>query len=140
MNKFSIDFMAKTENVILARSLAQAFLLELDPPVSLINEVKIIVSEAVTNAIIHGYLLNAEKLVTLKMECQDEMLRIEVIDKGVGIDDIEEAKEPLYSKSSSLERAGLGLTIIELLSDDVEIISQKDVGTAVIMYKKLAFN
>ena len=140
MNKFNINFIAKTENVVLARSIAQAFLLEIDPPLSLINEVKILVSEAVTNAIIHGYLKDESKYVTMNMEYDDEYLLIEVIDNGQGIEDVLEAMEPLYTNSFEEERAGLGLTIIEVLCDDLEIISAKNKGTKVIMKKKLYKN
>lgn len=137
MNKVSIKFNSDTKNVALARNIASAFLLEVDPTVSLINEVKTIVSEAVTNAIVHGYNSDASKEVTLNLELTNEELIMEVIDYGLGISDIEQAKTPLFSTKEDVERSGLGFTIIEVFSDSLEITSLEGLGTTIHATKKL---
>ena len=96
-NELDIKFIARADNVTLARTITAAFLVELNLKLSEVNEIKTIVSEAVTNAIVHGYLNDSSKLVNLKLKYDLNNIYIEVIDKGVGIEDIEKAKEPLYS-------------------------------------------
>lgn len=135
-NEMHVRFISKIENVTLARSLAVGFLVDLNLNLNTMNEIKTIVSEAVTNAIVHGYLCDAEKWVELRMAYDDEVVEIEIIDEGVGIEDIEKAKEPLYSSKVDEERAGLGFTIMEVFTDNLEIKSSVNVGTSVIMTKR----
>lgn len=135
-NELDIKFIARAENVTLARTITAAFLVELNLKLSEVNEIKTIVSEAVTNAIVHGYLNDSSKLVNLKLKYDLNNIYIEVIDKGVGIEDIEKAKEPLYSTKLEEERAGLGFTIMEVFTDILEVTSTPGDGTKVLMVKK----
>lgn len=135
-NEMHVRFLSKLENVQLARTLAVGFLVDLDLNLNTVNEIKTIISEAVTNSIVHGYLNDSDKMVELKMAYTDEIIEIEIIDEGVGIEDIEKAKEPLYSSKESTERAGLGFTIMEVFTDTLEVKSAVNVGTSVYMLKK----
>ena len=96
---------------------------------------KTVVSEAVTNAIIHGYNEDSEKLVYLEISYDDEAVYFIVKDEGVGISDIEKAKEPLYSTKLEEERAGLGFTIMEVFTDSMIIESELNKGTT-LKFKK----
>lgn len=135
-NEMQVKFLSKLENVTLARTLAVGFLVELDLNLNTMNEIKTIVSEAVTNAIVHGYLGKQDEWVELRMFYDEESIGIEIVDEGIGIADIEKAKEPLFSTKADEERAGLGFTIMEVFTDKLEIKSAVDVGTSVMMMKK----
>lgn len=137
MNKLSVKFNSNVKNVSLARSVASAFLIEIDPTLSFLNEIKTIVSEAVTNAIVHGYDSDESKEVTMNLELNDEEVVIEVIDLGKGINNIDEARTPLFSTKKDLERSGLGFTIIEVFSDTLEVSSLDNLGTTIHATKKL---
>jgi stage II sporulation protein AB (anti-sigma F factor) len=132
-----MEFSAKLANVTFARGAISSFLLDIDLTLNTINEVKTIVSEAVTNAIVHGYNQDASKMVYLEFELDNTTLMITIRDEGVGIPDVEKAKEPLFTTKLTEERAGLGFTIMEIFSDELEVISQVDVGTTVICTKAL---
>lgn len=135
-NEMEVKFLSKLENVSLARTLAVGFLVDLNLNLNTMNEIKTIISEAVTNAIVHGYLNNYDKWVKMRMAYDDEVVEIEIIDEGVGIEDIEKAKEPLFTTQAEDERAGLGFTIMEVFTDNLEIKSAVDVGTRILMTKK----
>lgn len=138
MEKFiKMQFNADLKNVPFSRAVVASFFLEEKITLNVINEVKTIVSEAVTNAIVHGYNSDAKKEVSLNMNLNDNILTIEVIDYGVGIEDLSKAKEPLYSSRLSEERAGLGFTIMEIFSDEMEINSKINEGTTVRIIKYL---
>ena len=138
MKKFiNCEFNADLKNVIVSRGIIASFFMDEDVNINIINEVKTIVSEAVTNAIIHGY-KNGEGIVGLNIDYDNNVLKIEVIDKGVGIENIEEARTPLFSTGSSKERAGLGFTIMNIFSDKLEIFSKVNEGTKVAITKYIA--
>ena len=133
-----VQFNASLENVTLARSIVSCFLLECDLTISVLNEVKTIVSEAVTNSIVHGYKCDNESLVLMLLELEDGILRITVEDNGVGIEDVEQARTPLYSTKLREERAGLGFTIMEVFSDEMTVNSSLNKGTTVYCVKRIA--
>ena len=135
-NELKTSFLASTDNVLLARTISVGFLIELNLPVNLLNEIKTIVSEAVTNAIVYGYSNDSTKYVDMNLRYDEESIYIEVIDYGIGIEDIEKAKEPLFSTKIDEERAGLGFTIMEVFTDSLQVISKLNEGTKVIMVKK----
>ena len=138
MKKFiNCEFNADLKNVSVSRGIIASFFMDEDVNINIINEVKTIVSEAVTNAIIHGY-KNGEGIVGLNIDYDNNVLKIEVIDKGVGIENIEEARTPLFSTGSSKERAGLGFTIMDIFSDKLEIFSKVNEGTKVAITKYIA--
>lgn len=135
-NELKTTFCAKIENVMLARAIGMAFLVDLDLKLNFINEVKTVISEAVTNAIVHGCLCNENKMVQLNLSYDDVNLYIEVVDHGVGIADVEKAKEPLFSTKVDEERAGLGFTIMEVFTDKLYVKSRLNDGTRVNMIKQ----
>lgn len=137
-NEVKIIMSAKSQNEAFARIAAAGFVSWLDPLVSDITDIKTAVSEAVTNAIIHGYEYMKDKEVTLVMKTKDNTVYIEVIDNGCGIEDIDQAKQPLYTSKPEMDRSGMGFTVMETFMDNIEIISKKGEGTRIIMTKELA--
>ncbi|WP_317853712.1 anti-sigma F factor [Chakrabartyella piscis] len=130
-------FAAKSQNESLTRVLVTSFLATYDPTVSEITDVKTAVSEAVTNAIIHGY-EGQDGMVELFCGYAEETIYIEVADKGKGIGDITRAMEPLYTSKPELERSGMGFTIMEAFMEGIMVVSTPNLGTRVSMYKKLS--
>ena len=135
--KFEISSIPANEKI--ARHIISAMLLDLNPTVEEICDIKTAVSEAVTNSIIHGY---GNKIGTIYITATvtDNEIIIEIKDFGKGIDDIERAREPLYTSQPELERSGMGFTVMESFMDYVDVISEKDLGTNVIMRKKICSN
>ena len=114
-----------------------AFLTQLNPTIDEIIEIKTIVAEAVSNAIIHGYNQNPECKVVIKMEVVDRQIKLIIQDYGKGIENLEEVKTPFYTTAKELEHAGMGMTIIETLADSLEIESIINIGTKLIIKKRL---
>jgi stage II sporulation protein AB (anti-sigma F factor) len=131
-----IEFPNHSDNERFARSVAAAFVLELDPTVEELSEIKTAVSEAVTNAIIHGY-DNADGIVTMEGSVYDDTVEFSVSDDGVGIPDIRRAREPLFTGKPEMERSGMGFTIMETFMDTVEVLSEVGKGTKIIMSKRI---
>lgn len=132
-----ITFNAVIENEKFARSVIASFITRLDPTIDEMLEVKTIVSEAVSNAIIHGYEKNPECSVIMNATLEDGLLTIIIQDYGKGIEDLSQAKVPFFSSLEDLEHAGMGIPIIESLSDSLDIISEVNIGTKLIITKKL---
>lgn len=137
MNIVKLEFSAHLENVTFIRGAVASFLVEENLTMSIINEVKTICSEAVTNAIVHGYKNNGSNFVFMTLELEDSVLTITIKDNGVGIEDVEKAREPLFTTKLQEERAGLGFTIMDIFSDDLDVISKPGEGTTVICKKNL---
>lgn len=135
-NSMKIEFPNHSDNERFARSVAAAFVLELDPTVEELSEIKTAVSEAVTNAIIHGY-DNADGIVTMEGSVYDDTVEFSVSDDGVGIPDIRRAREPLFTGKPEMERSGMGFTIMETFMDTVEVLSEVGKGTKIIMSKRI---
>ncbi len=133
-NEMTIQFKAISENEAFARVVAATFVSQLNPTVSDITDIKTAVSEAVTNAIIHGY-ENKEGVVTLFCGYIEDKVSIIVTDKGKGIKDIEQARQPLYTSKPELERSGMGFTVMETFMDDMTVESVEGVGTKITMTK-----
>ena len=136
MNKMKIEFISISQNESFARSVASAFVLELDPTLQELSEIKTAVSEAVTNAIIHGY-KNEMGNVTIEGFIDNSEVIFVISDKGIGIDNVDKAMEPMYSGSDDGERSGLGFTIMETFMDELEVKSVPGCGTTVRMRKKI---
>lgn len=138
-NEMKIEFLSKSNNEAFARISVAAFIAQLDPTLEEIADIKTAVSEAVTNSIIHGY---EEKTGIVKLTCKIEKneIYIEVSDTGKGIENVEIAKQPLYTTKANLERSGMGFTIMESFMDEIEIESVLGLGTKVIMRKKIKSN
>lgn len=135
-NEMLLEFESKSQNESFARTVVAAFAAQLDPTIEELADIKTAVSEAVTNSIIHGY---ADSLGIIKMHCiicQNE-LTVEIIDQGVGIDNIEKAMEPLYTTRPELERSGMGFSFMEAFMDELIVESKVGVGTKVLMKKRV---
>ncbi len=135
-NEITFVFDSNSENESLARTVIAAFIARLDPTLEELADVKTAVSEAVTNAIIHGY-DGREGKVTIHSRIEDNTVWIEVCDKGVGIPDISRAMEPLYTTKPEMERSGMGFAFMEAFMDDLEVISGEGSGTTVRMRKTI---
>ena len=139
-NSMELKFKASISNELLARQAIVAFISPINPTYEEIGEYKTIVSEAVSNAIIHGYKFDASKDVYLKATIYDDEVEIVVRDYGVGIKNLEEARTPHYTTRPDLERAGMGLTIIDTLSDSFSISSVEGMGVKLVIRKKYSLN
>ena len=135
-NAMEVIFDAKSENESFARVTAAAFCTRLDPTVEEIADIKTAVSEAVTNSIVHGY-EGIEGKITLKVSLVGQEVRIEVHDDGIGIENVEQAMEPLYTTKPEQERSGMGFSFMEAFMDEVHVYSKEGEGTKVIMTKKM---
>lgn len=135
-NEMKLEFTSKSSNEAFARIAVAAFAAQLDPTIEELADIKTAVSEAVTNCIIHGY---EEKKGIIKIECKLFVNSIEIIisDEGKGIEDIDKAKEPLYTSKPDLERSGMGFTIMESFMDEMKVESILGIGTKVTMKKML---
>ena len=135
-NSMKVEFPANSDNERFARNVAAAFILELDPTLDELSEIKTAVSEAVTNAIIHGY---NEESGTVIMEgyIKDNKIEFVISDSGNGIEDIDKAREPLYTGKPEMERSGMGFTIMETFMDEVVVKSKVGVGTVIRMSKRI---
>jgi stage II sporulation protein AB (anti-sigma F factor) len=139
-NEMTLHFSARSENESFARVSVAAFIAQLDPTLDEITEIKTVVSEAVTNAIIHGYNENLEGIVYVNVTIEKETVTIIIQDKGVGIPNINEARQPLFTTKPELERSGMGFTIMENFMDTCEIQSNKFQGTTICLTKTLTKN
>ena len=136
-NIMEVKFSAKSENESFARVIVASFASKLDPTLDELADIKTAVSEAVTNAIIHGYDENEEMFVKIRCEINDKTVTITVEDDGNGIEDLDMAMQPLYTSKPELERSGMGFTVMENFMDQVEVSSKKGEGTRVVMKKKI---
>ena len=137
INEMRIDFAAQPENEAFARVAVGAFLLPLNPTLEEMEDVKTAVSEAVTNAIIHGY-QGKGGMIRLSAELyEDKQIHIEVVDCGVGIEDVAKAREPLYTSCPEMERSGMGFTVMETFMDSLSVRSSLGHGTTIHMEKQL---
>lgn len=137
MNKMTLQFDSKLENEAFARTSAVAFLMPLNLTMEVVMEIKTILAEAVVNAMIHGYEGVENGEIILHMEYDTKCIEIRVEDKGCGIEDIDQAMQPLYTTKQHLERSGMGLTIMQTFADDFQITSSKNEGTTVKIKKRI---
>ena len=133
-NEMSLEFLSKSSNESFARITVAAFASQLDPTIEELSDIKTAVSEAVTNAIIHGY-ENEEGSVKVQCKLINNIIEIEVSDTGKGIENIELAKRPLYTSKANLERSGMGFTIMENFMDELKVDSVPGIGTKILMKK-----
>ena len=134
--EMKMEFSSQSENEGFARVAVGAFIAGLNPTVDELADIKTAVSEAVTNAIIHGY-EQKEGKVWVTCEIQDQDVEIAVIDNGKGIADIDKAREPLFTTRPEWERSGMGFTFMEAFMDEVWVASSPGQGTRVTMRKKI---
>lgn len=135
-NEMNLEFLSKSNNEAFARITVAAFASQLDPTIEELADIKTSVSEAVTNAIIHGY-EDKEGIVKIICKIKDNTIQIEISDSGKGIKDIEMVKQPLYTSKPNLERSGMGFTIMESFMDEMKLESIVGLGTKVTMKKTI---
>ena len=136
-NELRTSFLSITRNEALARGIAASFCMLLDPTVEELSDVRTSVSEAVTNAIIHGY-GNAEGTVYMELYSDDRLLTVIVRDAGRGIEDVALARQPFYTSMPEAERSGMGFAVMEAFMDSVEVVSELGKGTVVKMQKRFS--
>lgn len=133
-NEMKLEFISKSNNEAFARISVAAFAAQLDPTVEELADIKTAVSEAVTNSIIHGY-EDTEGIVKVSCKIIGNSIVVEVSDNGKGIENVEEARKPLYTSKPDLERSGMGFTIMESFMDEIKIESILGIGTKITMKK-----
>lgn len=138
-NEMTVVLKSDSKNESLARVTVSAFVSQLDPTVADLSDIKTAVSEAVTNAIIHGYQNEPHREITLTCKYKGDEVYIEVKDAGIGIQDVEEARTPLFTSKPDMDRSGLGFTVMENFMDEVDVVSHHGVGTIVKMKKMLRY-
>ncbi len=135
-NEMTLAFDSISENEEFARVTVAAFASQLNPTLEEVADIRTAVSEAVTNAIIHGYPEGIHTIV-LRVRMENQQLEVWVIDEGVGIADISRAMEPLYTSRPDLERSGMGFMFMEAFMDEVKVESSPGMGTTVYMKKQI---
>lgn len=135
-NYLKAEFEAKSINESVARVIVAGFIMPCDPTVEQMADIKTAVSEAVTNAIIHGYEGHGGT-VGMELELENGLLTVKIHDDGVGIDDVKKACEPLYTSKPECDRSGMGFTVMESFMDSLHIESKPMEGTTVIMTKEI---
>ncbi|UHA72914.1 anti-sigma F factor [Paenibacillus sp. 481] len=136
-NVMKLQFSSRSENEAFARVAVAAFVSQLDPTLEELTDLKTVISEAVTNCIIHGYDNDPSGMVTIEAVIEDEEVTLTVADEGRGIEDIELARQPLYTSKPDMDRSGMGFTIMENFMDQFEITSQYRAGTTIRMKKRI---
>ena len=136
-NYFKIKFKSISENEAFARAVVAAFCLQLNPSVDQLSDIKTVVSEAVTNCVVHAY---PNRIGDIVISCEifpEGDLKIQVSDKGVGIKDIEKARQPFFTTGVAEERSGMGFTIMETFMDKMTVENNPDRGTTVTLIKHI---
>ena len=138
LNEMELSFESRSSNEGFARSAVSAFIAQLDPAISELNDIRTAVSEAVTNCVVHAYKNTIGKInVQVKIYPNSEVI-IKIRDKGCGIEDIRKAMEPLYTTAPSDDRAGLGFAVMQSFTDNVSVRSSVGKGTTVTLKKRLS--
>lgn len=135
-NEMKLEFLSKSNNEAFARITVAAFVSQLDPTIEELADIKTAVSEAVTNCIVHGY-EDKQGIVKIISKISGNEVSIEISDNGKGIEDVEMAKQPLYTTRPNLERSGMGFTIMESFMDDMQVESVLGLGTKITMKKTI---
>ena len=134
-NRMYVEFDSVSDNEAFARVTVAAFITRLDPTLEEIEDVKTAVSEAVTNAIIHGY-QNKEGIISMECLTQNQEVTV-IIKEGVGIENVEQAMEPLFTTREEEERSGMGFSFMEIFMDSLVVESKPGEGTTIIMKKTI---
>ena len=138
-NEMKLEFVSKGSNEAFARLTVAAFASQLDPTIEELADIKTAVSEAVTNCIIHAY-ENRQGVIKINSKLKDNKIIIQISDNGKGIENVEAAKEPLYTTKPNLERSGMGFTIMESFMDTMKVESIVGLGTKVTLTKTIKKN
>lgn len=135
-NEMHLQFLSLSQNESFARSVAGAFAAQLNPTVEELSDIRTAVSEAVTNAVIHGY---ENRGGTIYMDCclKENSFIVTIRDCGVGIEDIDQARQPFFTSRPELERSGMGFTVMEAFMDEISVVTALGEGTAITMKKQI---
>ncbi len=141
-NEMRMEFAAVSDNEAFARMAVAAFITPLNPTLEEMSDVKTAISEAVTNAVIHGYENRNHMDDRVSMTCmlRGDVLEVEILDRGVGIEDVRLAMEPLYTSKPDQDRSGMGFAFMEAFMDNLEVESEVGCGTVVRMCKKIGIS
>ena len=137
VNRMQIKLPSLSVNEGMARAAVAAFVSQLDPSVTEVADIKCAVSEAVTNAIVHGYRNAAGYVYVTVTLLEGRVVKIEVKDKGCGISDVTQARQPLFTTDAAGERSGMGFTVMESFTDHLRVTSKPGKGTTVTMFRRL---
>ena len=137
MNYITLEFLSRSSNEAFARTAVACFAAQMDPTLGELEDIKTAVSEAVTNAIVHGYPNVLGKVLVKAKICEGNVLEVSVKDRGRGIPDVEKARQPMFTTGGE-ERSGMGFTIMENFMDHIAVKSVPGKGTTVTLRKKLA--
>lgn len=135
-NEMKLEFVSKATNESFARITVAAFASQLDPTIEELADIKTAVSEAVTNCIIHAY-ENRQGIIRINAKLKNNEIIIQISDNGKGIENVDIAKEPLYTTKPNLERSGMGFTIMESFMDTMKVESIVGLGTKVTLVKSI---
>ena len=135
-NEMKLEFISKATNEAFARITVAAFASQLDPTIEELADIKTVVSEAVTNCIIHAY-ENRQGIIKINAKLADNQIIIQISDNGKGIENVDAAREPLYTTKPNLERSGMGFTIMESFMDSIKVESIVGLGTKVTLVKTI---
>jgi stage II sporulation protein AB (anti-sigma F factor) len=135
-NRMYLEVDSRSENEAFVRIAVAAFCTRLDPTLEEVEDIKTAVSEAVTNAVIHGY-QGKNGIITIQAEIIEDVLEVKISDTGCGISNIEQAREPLFTTKPDAERSGMGFSFMEIFMDELEVLSEPDVGTTIVMRKRI---
>ncbi len=137
-NQMELTFLSKPENEAFARMVISAFLVQENPMMSVISEVRTAVSEAVTNAVVHAYDAELGKIVLRAQMSGDAVLTVDIEDFGRGIEDVRQAMQPFYTTQPEKERTGIGFALMQSFMDEVKVYSSPGSGTTVRMTRRLS--
>ncbi len=137
VNEMKLRLPSLSVNESMARAAVAAFCSQLDPCASELADIKCAVSEAVTNCIVHGYRDTVGIIYITVRLCEERIVRIEIKDRGCGIENVDEARQPLYTTDAAGERSGMGFTVMESFCDKVRVFSKCGKGTTVTLFKRL---
>ncbi|MDE7264446.1 MAG: anti-sigma F factor [Anaeroplasmataceae bacterium] len=135
-NEIHMKFISKRSNIGIIRNAVAALIVESNPTITFLNELKTVISEAITNCIVHGYDNKEDQYIDMIVQVNDENVTCEIVDYGKGIENIEQAREPLFSTKKEEERSGLGFTIMEMFCDTFLVESIVNQGTKLHFTKK----
>lgn len=138
LNEIKFSMPSHSVNESMARAVVSSFLVQLNPTVEELSDIRTAVSEAVTNSIVHGYRNSKGKIEITARLLPNREIYIKIKDKGCGIDNIKQAMEPLFTTAPEEERSGLGFSVMQSFTDKLTVKSKKNKGTTVIMRKKLS--
>ena len=137
-NEMTLTFPSRSANESFARAAVACFAAQLDPNLEELNDIKTAVSEAVTNCIVHGY-RDAPGIITMTVSLlEGRTVKIEIRDKGCGIADVRQARQPLFTTDAAGERSGMGFTVMESFTDSLRVSSKVGKGTTVTMLRRLS--